>query len=117
MIKSIKPFIGAKDYIKSQEFYREMGFEATILSHNLIVFELEEFAFYLQDAYVEDWINNSMVFLEVEDINTFHNTLSKKDLPTKFEGVRLSEIKLMPWGKVCYLHDPSGILWHIGTFQ
>jgi hypothetical protein len=58
-----------------------------------------------------------MVFLEVEDINTFHNTLSKKDLPTKFEGVRLSEIKLMPWGKVCYLHDPSGILWHIGTFQ
>jgi hypothetical protein len=117
MIQSIRPFIGAKDYKKSQAFYIELGFESTELSHNLTVLKKKEFAFYLQDAFVEDWVNNSMIFLEVNDIHSFHAQIKTLNLTNKFEGVRLSEIQMMPWGNVFYLHDPSGILWHIGTFS
>ncbi|MFY8021409.1 MAG: glyoxalase [Bacteroidia bacterium] len=117
MIQSIRPFIGAKDYQVAQKFYQEIGFEPLELSHHLMVFKKENFAFYLQDAYVEDWVNNSMVFLELDELDTYHRQLKAKNLPAQFEGVKLSEIQIMPWGKVFYLHDPSSILWHIGTFN
>lgn len=117
MIQSIRPFIGAKSYQVSQNFYQEIGFEPTVLTHNLIVFKKDNFAFYLQDAFVEDWVNNTMVFLECNDLETFHSELKSKNLKEKFEGVQLSEIQKMPWGKVFYLHDPSSILWHIGSFN
>ena len=65
-IKSIRPFIGAKNWEISRNFYRDAGFQETVLSHNMSVFKSGEFAFYLQDAYVQGWIDNTMVFLEVE---------------------------------------------------
>lgn len=117
MIKSIRPFIGAKDYRLSQQFYRAIGFTGEMLSEQLMVFKQEGFAFYLQDAYVEDWVQNSMVFLEHAQVGEYLNELKKLKLPELFEGVRISEMKQMPWGEVFYLHDPSGILWHIGKFH
>ena len=38
------------------------------------------------------------------------------DLPSKYNSVRLTPIREYDWGKECFLHDPSGILWHIGEF-
>lgn len=59
---SIRPFIGAKDFELSRSFYRDLGFEETILSHNMSVFKTDGLSFYLQDAYVKDWIDNTMIF-------------------------------------------------------
>ena len=81
MGKSIRPFIGAKDYEVSRRFYRDLGFEETILTPQLSVFKSDGFAFYLQDAYVKDWVDNTMIFLEVEDVNRFWNDLQALGLP------------------------------------
>ena len=43
--------------------------------------------------------------------------LQTKALPNKYKGVKLSEIKTLNWGRECFLHDPSGILWHFGQFK
>ena len=51
---SIRPFIGAKNFELSRNFYRDLGFQETILSNNMSVFKTEGLAFYLQDAYVQD---------------------------------------------------------------
>jgi len=59
--KSIRPFIGAKDYEISREFYKDLGFEEIILSNTMSYFKTQEMGFYLQDAYVKDWVDNSMV--------------------------------------------------------
>ncbi len=114
---SIRPFIGAKDYDLSRNFYRAMGFEEIILTNVLCVFKKEGLAFYLQNAYVKDWIDNSMIFLEVEDLDLYWTSMKALDLPAKYEGVRLSAVQEYSWGKECFLHDPSGILWHIGQFN
>lgn len=73
--------------------------------------------FYLQDAYVRDWIHNSMIFLEVENIEAYWNELIALDLQVKYETVKLVPIKNEAWGKEFFVHDPLGVLWHIGTFN
>ncbi|TDE11257.1 glyoxalase [Dyadobacter psychrotolerans] len=113
---SIRPFIGAKDFEVSQQFYGDLGFEETILSPGLSVFKIDQLAFYLQRAYVKDWIDNTMIFLEVDDVTRYYDELSALNLSSKYENVRLTPIRVEAWGKECFLHDPSGILWHFGEF-
>lgn len=116
--KSIRTFIGAKNFEESRAFYRELGFEEILIPEKMVLFKVnEKLGFYLQDAYVKKWINNSMVFLEVDDIDACWKSLNEKDLPSKYKNVRLTEIKSFDWGRECFLHDPSGVLWHFGTFN
>ena len=77
----------------------------------------ESIGFYLQDYYVQDWVNNSMIFLEVDDLDMYWNKLSSLGLQLKYKDVRLVPIKDDVWGRECFLHDPSGVLWHIGEFK
>jgi catechol 2,3-dioxygenase-like lactoylglutathione lyase family enzyme len=114
--KSIRAFIGSKNYEISRSFYRDLGFEEVVLSPNMSYFKSEAFGFYLQDAYVKDWIDNTMVFMEVEDVKQFYSELVALDLPSKYKGVRVLPIRELDWGSECFVHDPSGVLWHFGEF-
>ncbi len=114
---SIRPFIGSENFEVSRSFYRDLGFEESVLSFNMSYFKTEGLGFYLQDAYVKDWIDNTMVFLEVDDVKRYWNELSALNLPAKYKGVRLTAIREEAWGRECFLHDPAGILWHFGEFK
>ncbi|RYD56024.1 MAG: glyoxalase [Sphingobacteriales bacterium] len=115
---SIRAFIGAKDFEVSKSFYRDLGFEESVVSSSMSYFSVHEnMGFYLQDAYVKDWVDNSMLFLEVNDIDQHWNELSGLALQGKYPGVRISGIKTDTWGREYFLHDPSGILWHFGVFN
>ncbi|OGX84079.1 glyoxalase [Hymenobacter coccineus] len=114
---SIRPFIGAKDFAVSRRFYRAFGFTEVVLSPVMSYFSLRSVGFYLQDAYVQDWVDNTMLFLEVADVEQHWAELAALDLPSKYEGVRIMPIRQEAWGKEGFVHDPSGILWHIGEFN
>ena len=117
MYKSIRTFIGAKNFKESSSFYKDLGFSELIVSENLSFFKVDEkLGFYLQKAFVKDWVDNSMLFLEVEDIESYLSEIKNKNLTQKYKKVRLSEIVDNDWGREFFLHDPSGILWHIGCF-
>jgi hypothetical protein len=115
--KSIRPFIGASNFELSRKFYLDLGFQESILSKDMSYFKTDGLGFYLQDAYVKDWVDNSMIFLEVDDVNRHWNELLALDLPSKYKNVRLTPIRNLEWGRECFLHDPSGILWHFGEFR
>jgi catechol 2,3-dioxygenase-like lactoylglutathione lyase family enzyme len=115
--KSIRPFIGAKNYDISRKFYQDLGFKESVLSINMSYFETEGLGFYLQDAYVKDWIDNSMIFMEVDDVKRFWLELLALDLTSKYVNVKLTAIRELAWGRECFLHDPSGVLWHFGEFN
>ena len=115
--KSIRPFIGAKNFETSRNFYRDLGFEEKVLTHDMSLFKTKTIGFYLQDAYVQDWIDNSMIFVEVDDVDHYWKELLALDLPAKYERVKLTPIRNYDWGRECFLHDPSGILWHFGEFS
>lgn len=114
---SIRPFLGARDYDLSRRFYRDLGFQEKVLFPDMCLFKTDRIAFYLQRAYVKDWIDNSMVFVEVEDVDRQWRELVALELPARYPGVRLVPTRDHDWGRECFLHDPSGILWHFGQFS
>ena len=116
--KTIRPFIGAKNYTESREFYRALGFEEVILDERMCLLKVNEsLGFYLQDYYVKTWVNNSMIFLEVDDIERCVEELLSKGLQDKYQYVRFTEIKQFDWGRELFMHDPSGVLWHFCEFH
>ncbi|RYY39831.1 MAG: glyoxalase [Chitinophagaceae bacterium] len=114
---SIRPFIGSKDFEVSRNFYAALGFAETVLWQGFSLFRMDECSFYLQDAHVQDWIDNTQVFVEVSDVHAFWEDLGKRQLPERFAGVRITAIRQQPWGSECFVHDPSGVLWHFGSFE
>lgn len=115
--KSIRPFIGARDFETSRRFYRDLGFKEDAISHDMSVFHSGELSFYLQDYYIKDWIDNTMVFMEVDNVERFWNELVALELSEKYRDVKLVPIRTYDWGSECFVHDPSGILWHFGEFK
>ena len=116
--KSIRSFTGAKNFNESREFYSALGFTENVISHNMSYFHVEpNIGFYLQDAYVKDWVDNSMIFLEVDDVERYHAELTALGLHDKYKLVRLSHIHNNDWGSEVFMHDPSGVLWHFGQFH
>lgn len=115
---SIRTFIGSKDFLESRTFYTRLGFEEISIDPKMSYFKVDEnLGFYLQDAYVKNWINNSMIFLEVADLDAFQKELEAKRLPEQFKTVRISKIKNEDWGRELFVHDPAGVLWHFGEFK
>lgn len=115
--KSIRAFIGAKDFETSRRFYADLGFEEIVLFPKMSVFKSGDLAFYLQDAYVKDWVDNTMLFMEVDNVKRFWEELVALRLPEKYENVKIVPIQHNDWGSECFVHDPSGVLWHIGEFS
>lgn len=115
-LKSIRPFIGAKNFELSRNFYKDLGFDEVTLGQQLSLFRRNEIAFYLQDGYIKDWIDNTMIFIEVENVDKFWQELLSLNLTEKYKGRKLIPVRTMHWGKECFVHDPSGILWHFGEF-
>lgn len=118
ILLSLRSFIGAKNYTVSKQFYTELGFQINEIDSKMCLITIKDnLCFYLQKFYVKDWINNSMLFLEVSDLDEFYHWIQKKEIPKKFKGVRMTEIRNEPWGREFFMHDPSGVLWHFGNFK
>jgi len=116
-IKDVRTFVGAKKFDESRSFYTELGFEEVVLDPKMSLFKVNDtFAFYLQDYYVKAWAHNSMVFVEVDDVEACEKELLAKGLPDKYKYVRFTEIKTFDHGRQLFMHDPSGVLWHFCEF-
>jgi catechol 2,3-dioxygenase-like lactoylglutathione lyase family enzyme len=116
-VKSIRAFIGATNYDASRQFYLDLGFEEIKTSPKMSYFKLGDFGFYLQDAYVKDWVDNSMLFLEVDNLAEQLEKITRLELDKKHNNVRVTKIHYNDWGNEFFLYDPSGVLWHIGEFK
>lgn len=116
-LKTIRPFIGAFDFEESSRFYIDLGFDEKELLPDLSLFTSQEISFYLQKAYVKDWVDNTMIFVEVADVVQLHEEVVNKNLTQNYPTVRVSSIRKENWGREFFVHDPSGILWHFGQFS
>lgn len=115
---SIRTFLGSKNFKEAREFYRALGFEENPIDPKMSYFIIKNsLGFYLQDYYVKDWVENSMVFLEVEDLSKCFEEIRDKKLGKQFKEVRLSDVKTEDWGTEFHLIDPSGIFWRFAEFS
>jgi catechol 2,3-dioxygenase-like lactoylglutathione lyase family enzyme len=111
--EACRPFLPAKDFDRSRTFYEALGFEK-LLDSDVAIFRVGKGAFILQRYYQEEWAENFMMQLMVDDLDAWWAHIEALDLPATF-GVKPPKAPAMqPWGlRVAYLRDPSGVLWHI----
>jgi len=116
--KSIRTFIGSKNFSESCKFYETLEFELHQHGKGFSYVSISPgIGFYLQDYYNKDWCENTMVFLEVDNLKAYLAKIKSLYLPDKFPGVKVSEIRKDSWGDEFFIHDPAGVLWHIGVFK
>jgi len=115
-VKAMRPFVPAKDFAISKQFYADLGFRVEPLGDALAAMHLGPHSFLLQDFYVEEWAANFMMHMMVDDVDGWWQHLTALDLVSRY-GVRSPRApKLENWGlNVAYLFDPAGVLWHIAA--
>lgn len=58
-VKGILPFVPARDFESSTQFYCDLGFDCPSEDDDVRVFRLGQFGFLLQYYYVEGWQTTS----------------------------------------------------------
>jgi len=112
----LRAFVPAKDFAASRAFYQDLGATEQWASDDMVLFRLGDSLFYLQDAYVKQWAENTMLFLMVPDLDLCWKELQAPDLTNRYKGVRWKEPTDYPWGlREIHLIDPAGVLWHFAT--
>jgi len=109
----VRPFLPAKDFEVSKAFYEALGFEK-VLDGDVAIFEVGPSGFILQQYYQQQWAQNCMMQLMVDDLDAWWAHIQALDLPGRF-GVQAPRPPAMqPWGlRIVYVFDPSGVLWHV----
>lgn len=110
----LKTFVGAQDYETSKDFYTAMGFALNWDQGNLAELQLGACKFLLQRYYQEDWCNNLMLHMTVDDAWARYKHAQQALSLRPFGAARVTEPELQSYGSlVTYLWDPSGVLWHL----
>ena len=112
-VTEIKAFVPAKDFARSKEFYKDIGFTMASDGGGIAYFHFGHASFLLQDFYVESLAKNFMMHMLVEDVDAWRVRI--KDSKNKIYHARWS-----PDGQfVSFSRGPDGEgdLSKPGTFQ
>jgi len=108
-----RPFVPAKDFALSRQFYLDLGF-TLLLDADVAIFGIGRTSFLLQNYYNKDWAENFMMQLMVDDLDAWWSHISALDLPSRYPVKPPKAPAMQPWGlQIAYVIDPSGVLWHV----
>ena len=111
--ESARPFLPATDLAKSRAFYEALGFKK-VLDSEVAIFAAGATSFILSQFHEENFANNYVMQLMVDDLDAWWAHIVSLDLPGKFGVDAPKPPTMMPWGlRIAYVVDPCGILWHI----
>lgn len=108
-----RPFLPAKDFEVSRAFYEALGFEK-LLDGEVAIFSVGQSGFILQRYYQQQWAENFMMQLMVDDLDAWWAHIQALDLPGRFGVQKAKAPAMQPWGlRVAYVYGPAGELWHV----
>ncbi len=115
----LRPFIPARDFVLSKEFYSSLGWETRDVADGLALVRLaDQQHFYIQDYYVREVAENCMLHVTVDDAQAWYKQVASVLRSRKFADARVQPPKLQPYGAVVtFVHDPSGVLLHLCQWQ
>jgi hypothetical protein len=112
-IRAFRPFLPAKDFKTSLNFYGAFGFDVYPLGDTLAELSLGPHAFLLQGYYVKEWAENCVMHVLVDDVRAWWQHIDSLDLAKQFSVSPPAPPRIEPWGlTVAYVFDPAGVLWH-----
>ena len=114
-VSDIRPFIPAKDFALSKRFYAALGWETRDVGPRLALVQLgDEQHFYIQDYYLKDVAENTMLHVTVEDAQAWHERIDAVLRSGDFPTARVQSPSRQPYGaSVVFVHDPTGVLLHL----
>ena len=111
LLTKLRLFLPSLDYQVSIRFYQQIGFEINWQSDDLTIMKHHELEFFIQNAYVKDWAENTMIQLFVEDIQQFCENI--KNLKKDYPMIQVKPIQEVDYGTTFHLLDPAGVLIHV----
>ncbi|BDA85339.1 glyoxalase [Aureimonas sp. SA4125] len=109
----LRPFVPAKNYDRSRQFYEALGFVAGLATDRITVMAHGDDGFLLQNFYQKDLAENLMIQLAISDLAGWWQRHDPEQVAARFGAKPPSGPALQPWGLVVgFVHDPSGVLWH-----
>ena len=116
----IKVFVPAMNFNQSMEFYEAMGWKVNWRVDDDVLAELElaDNRIYRQNYYNEDWANNFMMHITVDDARAWWEHASEVIEKGSYEYARTREPKEQSYGAlVAFVWDPSGVLLHFAQYR
>jgi uncharacterized glyoxalase superfamily protein PhnB len=111
-MSKVCPFVPTKDMATSVAFYQALGFALLHHDHSVAIMDHDGATILIQPHYVEDWANNWMAQLRVDDLDAWWTRT--EGLPDRYPGMMIKPPTMQPWGiRVGFLSDPAGVLWHV----
>ena len=101
-----------KNYVQAQLFFEELGFENVYADDHMSIFRNEGVEFFLQNFYNQDFQDNYMVAMSVEDLDGLWVHIKNKKLEEKYP-IKVISHEETTWGRQILLIDPAGVHWYI----
>ena len=104
-----RPFLPTRDFDVSKRFYEALGFEK-LLDGDVAIFKVGASSFILQRRYQDEWAENFMMQLMVDDVDAWWAHITRLDLPRQFGVQPPQPPAIQPWGTSRSV--PDGSEWH-----
>lgn len=111
----VRPFIPARDFTLSKDFYAALGWETKDIGPGLALVRVGDGQhFYLQDYYLKDFAENTTLHVTVASARDWHAHVAAALQAGHFAPARVQPPARQPYGAtVVFVHDPSGVLFHL----
>jgi hypothetical protein len=107
-----RAFLPSKDFDLSKAFYLALGFPL-VLDGEVAIFSTGQSEVILTRFYQQDYAENFMMQLLVDDLDAWWVHIFSLHLPERFGVPAPRAPAMQPWKlNVAYVVDPSGVLWH-----
>lgn len=118
-VSDLRAFIPSKDFALSKRFYAALGWETRDVGPGLALVALAaQQHFYLQDYYVREFAENTMLHATVDDAQAWFRHVDAVLQGDRFPGARVQPPATQAYGAlVTFVHDPSGVLLHLCQWQ
>lgn len=111
-------FLPTKDLTRSIDFYTRMGWSVAYRDDDLALVKLGASHVFLQRYYRQEWADNTMVHLVVDDAVAWHETAERVKVEGSFEEVRIRPPFRESYGAlVTHVIDPAGVLLHFAQMD
>lgn len=108
----IRAFVpSGKDYERSKDLFKELGFDMTFDAGDFAGFEKDGCKFFLQNYDSGECVQHFMMAVGISNAAEFRNNLLENKVAEKY-GIKIGTVVEQPYGKEVCIVDIAGVLWH-----
>lgn len=109
---SLEPFVpSGSNFEGSKQLFQELGFTINWDAGDYIGFEKDGCKFILQRFDNNEFAQNFMISVRVNNVEDFWKSSIEKNLTAKY-GVKIGQPTKQPYGKEVNIIDIAGVCWH-----